>query len=234
MKFTQVVSAALSGLFASIIAVPAAAELFSLDTPKQVIAKNVVIEPVTFLGRRALKVELTDEIQKMPGGNPTGYALLPVEFKNGTIEVDIAGATNGKGPSEVRAFAGIAFHVSSGPDKYEAIYLRMSNGRLEQPTPSEPRVSRAIQYVAHPDFHFDISRKNFPGKFESGANIASGSWIRLRLDIDGNVLNAFINDEKHASLTVADLRLADATGKVGLWVGNGTAGYFANARVEPK
>ncbi|MCX7173857.1 MAG: hypothetical protein NT159_08020 [Proteobacteria bacterium] len=233
MKFRQLVTVAISTLFASVIA-PAAAESFNLTTPKQVIANNVVIEAVTFRGRPALKVELTDELQKMPGSNPTGYALLPVEFENGTVEVDIAGVTNGKGPPEVRAFAGIAFHILSGVDKYEAIYLRMSNGRLEQPTPTEPRSSRAIQYVAHPDFHFDVSRKNFPGKYESGANIASNSWIHLRLEIDGNVLQAFVNDEKQASLTVTDLKLANATGKVGLWVGNGTAGYFSNARVGPK
>jgi hypothetical protein len=50
----------------------------------------------------------------------------------------------------------------------------MTNGRLNDPAPPAPRIERAIQYVAHPDFHFAVSREQFPGRYEKGADIAIG------------------------------------------------------------
>jgi hypothetical protein len=114
------------------------------------------------------------------------------------------------------------------------VYLRMTNGRLTQPTPDEPRMSRAIQYVAHPDFHFEVSRDTFPGVYERGANIGPAMWIRLRLEVSGGRLRAFINNEAVPALTVDDLKLAGTAGKVGLWVGDGTTGYFADVSVRPQ
>jgi len=62
---------------------------------------------------RALRVELTDEVtlQGKPGVDyvdmPT-FVIIPADFNNDTIEVDILSRLNGKGPADARAFAGIA------------------------------------------------------------------------------------------------------------------------------
>jgi hypothetical protein len=205
---------------------------------KNVTAHEVNLQSTIYQGRPALKVELNDALQQRvlnrQGSNQPAFALLPVDFTNGTIEVDIAAELNGKGAPDARAFAGVAFHIPPDFSTYEAVYLRMTNGRLAQPTPTEPRISRAIQYTAHPDFHWEVSRKNFPGKYESGANIAPSTWLRFRLEISGSQLKAYINDEKEPALTVEDMKYSNATGKIGLWIDDGTAAYFSNIKVEKK
>ena len=209
-----------------------------LNSPGDVTVHDVTAQAVTYQGRKALKVELTDTLQQKilqgQGSNNPAFAILATDFKDGVIEIDLAGELNGKGAPDARAFVGVAFHIPSDKSTYEAIYLRMTNGRLPQPTPTEPRISRAIQYTAHPDFHWQVSRQKFPGKYEKGANIAPAMWIRLRLEISGSELRAFINDEKDPALMVSDLKLSNSTGKIGLWVDDGTAGYFSNLRIQQK
>lgn len=211
---------------------------FKLDKVNDLTLHKVTAHAAVYQGRTALKIELTDDIQerilKGQGSNFPAFAILPVEFKNGIIEVDLAGELNGKGAPDARAFVGVAFHVPADNSTYEAIYLRMTNGRLAKPTPAEPRISRAIQYTAHPDFHWPVSRKEYPGKYEKGANIAPGVWIALRLEISGSEVKAFINNEKEPALTVSDLKFGDAIGKVGLWVDDGTVAYFSNLRIQQK
>ena len=58
--------------------------------------------------------------------------------------------------------------------------------------------------------------------------------IRLRLEIAGSELKAFINDEKEPALMVNDLKFGNSTGKIGLWVDDGTAAYFSNLRIRQK
>ena len=99
-------------------------------------------------GRRALRVELTDKItfDGRPGvdyvDQPT-FLVLPAQFTNGTIEVDILSRLNGKAPADARAFAGIAYRITDGGDRFECFYLRPLNGRKTNPPP--PRHQRAIQ-----------------------------------------------------------------------------------------
>jgi hypothetical protein len=224
----------LSGLWAS----GANAVEDKLAAFKDVTAQDVKLQSTVYQGRPALKVELNDVLHQRvltrQGSNQPAFALLPVDFKNGTIEVDIAAELNGKGAPDARAFAGIAFHIPPDFSTYEAVYLRMTNGRLAQPTPTEPRISRAIQYTAHPDFHWEVSRKNFPGKYERGANIAPATWIRFRLEISGSQLKVYINDEKEPALTVEDMKYSNMTGKIGLWIDDGTAAYFSDIKIEKK
>jgi hypothetical protein len=63
---------------------------------------TVIAAPAEYKGRKALKVEFTEAANKSPPGvdflidMPT-FVLIPTNFKNGTIEVDILGRLNGKG-----------------------------------------------------------------------------------------------------------------------------------------
>jgi hypothetical protein len=62
--------------------------------------------------------------------------IIPASFENGTIEVDILSRLNGKGPADARAFAGIAYRIIAGSDRFEAVYLRPLNGwKTNPPSP---------------------------------------------------------------------------------------------------
>ncbi len=204
----------------------------------QPIATNLVVTGRGgWNGRDCLSVELTDDEQKRRlaqgagGGNRPAYAIVHRDFTAGVIEVDIGAELTGKGTPDDRGFAGLAFHISEDLQTYEAVYLRMTNGRLNAPPPPAPRIDRAIQYVAHPDFHFSVSREKFPGRYEKGANIGTGRWQRLRLEVQGAHVRALVDDVE--VLTVNDLRYAGRRGAVGLWVGDGSRGLFTDLTVRP-
>ncbi len=141
-------------------------------------------------GRDCLALELTAEEQegrlnKTRSGNGPSFAIVHRDFTDGVIEAAIGAELTGKGAPDDRGFAGLSFHIGPDFETHETVYLRMTNGRLNVPPPPPPRIDRAIQYVAHPDFHFDVSRDAFPGRYEKGADIAIGRWHRLRLEVQG-------------------------------------------------
>jgi hypothetical protein len=180
-------------------------------------------------GFDCLAVELTDAEQKLRlettgGGNRPSIAIVAEDFTDGTVEAAIGGELTGRGAPDDRAFVGVSFHIAPAFTGHETVYLRMTNGRLNDPPPPPPRIDRAIQYVADPGFHFSDSRERFPGRYEKGADIGLGRWHRLRLEILGQRLRAFV-DAKEA-LVVEDLRFARRRGPVGLFVGDGSRGFF--------
>jgi hypothetical protein len=201
------------------------------------ITHQVGVQAVEYKGRRAVRIELDAAAQqrvlRAGNANQAAFALLPDVFQDGRIEVDLAAEVNGHGGSDARGFVGIAFHIPADNSVYEAVYLRMTNGRQAVPTPPSPRIDRAIQYTAHPDFHFDVSRRVAPGRYEKGADIAPGAWTSLRLDIRGKSLKAYVGGSQQPSLEIDDLRYGGNRGKIGLWVDDGTAAYFTNLRITP-
>jgi hypothetical protein len=185
-------------------------------------------------GRDCLALELTDDEQagrlnKTRSGNGPSFAIVHRDFIGGAIEADIGAELTGKGAPDDRGFAGLSFHIGPDFETHETVYLRMTNGRLNAPPPPPPRIDRAVQYVAHPDFHFDVSREAFPGRYEKGADVAIGRWHRLRLEVQGRHLRALVDGAE--VLTVDDLRYPGRRGPVGLFVGDGSRGFFANLSI---
>jgi hypothetical protein len=185
-------------------------------------------------GRDCLALELTAEEQegrlnKTRSGNGPSFAIVHRDFTDGIIEAAIGAELTGKGAPDDRGFAGLSFHIGPDFETHETVYLRMTNGRLNVPPPLSPRIDRAIQYVAHPDFHFDVSRDAFPGRYEKGADIAIGRWHRLRLEVQGTHLRALVDGVE--VLTVDDLHYAGRRGPVGLFVGDGSRGFFTDLSV---
>jgi hypothetical protein len=204
------------------------------ELPAGATLHKVNATPVVYQGREALKVEMTEAAVKAQIGvdfdNPT-FVLIPTDFKDGTIEVDILGRLNGKGLPEARAFVGLAYRIVAAGARFESVYLRPLNGRKKRPPP--PRERRAIQYFAYPDWKFDRLRKDYPdGRYEAGADIADDEWIALKLDIDGTRVGVTVNGKEE--LVLAETKAQPASGGVGLWVEVGTDGYFANLRVIPR
>lgn len=203
--------------------------------PRVLETHHVRASPSEWSGKPALAVELTavdQAIARVKGGNGPSYAIVSRDFTDGVIEVELAAVLTGKGGADARGFAGIAFHVSPDLDKYEAVYLRMANGRLNDPQPPAPRIDRAIQYVAHPDFHFFVSREKFPGKYERGADIAIGRWHKLRLEVAGPKARVLVDGAE--ALAIDDLHYAGRRGPVGLFIDDGSRGYFRNLTIAAR
>jgi len=212
-----------------------APRVYSLhEMPAGATLHTVTAAPAEYKGRRALRVEFTDAANEGPPGvlidMPT-YVLIPTNFKNGTIEVEILGRLNDKALPEARAFVGLAYRVVDAAARFESVYLRPLNGR--KTNPPSPRDKRAIQYFAYPDWKFDRLRKEYPdGRYESGADIADHEWITLKLDIDDARVRVSVNGKEE--LVIMDTKAVPEAGGLGLWVGRGTEGYFANLRITPR
>ena len=79
-----------------------------------------------FKGRSAVQVIATPE-----AANATSYAVIKdASFRDGTIEVDLAGQPAAGAGGAARGFIGIAFRIQ-GDGSYEYIYLRPTNGRAD-------------------------------------------------------------------------------------------------------
>lgn len=195
---------------------------------------GVTAQPAIHAERPALRIELSDEEQTAQlagaGGNRPTFAVFDMPFANGVIEVDIAAEINGRGGKDARGFAGIAFHLTDDGEAFEAVYLRMANGTANTPPPTAPRNVRAVQYIAHPGFHFAESRAERPAHYEKAAKVALGRWHHLRLEIDGLNLRALVDGVP--VMAIDDLRRANTQGAIGLWVGDGTRAHFANLTIS--
>jgi hypothetical protein len=151
------------------------------------------------------------------------------DFRSGTIEVDIRGK---EGMQQL--YVGIAFHRKDGwwweREAYEAVYLRPFNFRAEDPI----RKQHAVQYITLPGFDFDRLRTDFPEEFENpvDASLVPTDWVRLRVVVEGSKVQIYVGPVKQVTLEVRKLGQLDG-GQVGLWVGNGSEGDFANLVVTP-
>ena len=151
--------------------------------------------------------------------------LKGTDFSNGTIECDIKGSSKMQ-----QSFVGIAFH---GQDitHYDAIYFRPFNFNSDDAT----RRSHAVQYISSPDYDWEKLRNEFPGKYENKIAAPPGAddWFHAKIIVEGKTISVFVNDETQPSLQVEKLNSNDKGG-IGLWVGNNSAGSFANFKIESK
>ena len=195
------------------------------QTVQQLEVKNASIASVNFKGRAAIQV-----IAKAGAANATSYAVVKgASFRDGTIEVDLAGQPGAAAAATARGFIGIAFRIQ--PDgRYEYIYLRPTNGRADD----QVRRNHSTQYSSYPDFEFARSRQEAPEKYESYVDLQPGVWTRYKIEVDGPRARLFVNGAEQPCLIVNDLKLNPQSGGVALWVGPGTEGYFANLRITPK
>ena len=90
-------------------------------------------EPATHQGKQGLRVTVSDEALKQmkPGdGELNPLAVIQgLEFSNGVIEAEIAGAPGTDAGEGARGFVGIAFRMQKDTQTYDAFYLRPTNGQ---------------------------------------------------------------------------------------------------------
>jgi hypothetical protein len=155
-----------------------------------------------------------------------GVAYLPgVEFGNGTIELDVKGKD-----VQGQSFVGVAFHGVDGTT-YDAIYFRPFNFRTEDAA----RHLRAVQYISHPAYPWQKLRAEHPGQYEKPVSPAPdpNAWFHVRVVVAAPNVSVFVDDAKQPSLVVSQLT-ERRKGRVGLWVGNGSDGDFANVKIVAK
>lgn len=201
----------------ALVALPLAAQ--SAD---KLIAKNASIAQTNFKGRSAVQV-----IATAGAANATSYALVKgVSFRDGTIEMDLAGQPAAGAGEGARGFIGIAFRIQ-GDGSYEYIYLRPTNGRADD----QIRRNHSTQYSSYPDFDFARSRREAPEKYESYVDLQPGVWTKYKIEVEGRKARLYVNGAEQPCLIVNDMKLEPREGGVALWVGPGTEGYFSNLKI---
>ena len=160
----------------------------------------------------------------------TSYAVVTdALFRDGSIEVDLAGQPVADAGGGARGFIGIAFRLQ-GDGAYEYIYLRPTNGRADD----QVRRNHSTQYSSHPDFDFARSRQEAPEKYESYVDLEAGVWTKYRIEVEGRQARLYVHGAEQPCLIVNDLKLEPEQGRVALWVGPGTEGYFSNLKIAAK
>ncbi len=204
----------------ALLAVPLAAQ-----TADRLAGKNVSLSQTNFKGRGAVQIIATPE-----AANATSYAVIKdATFRDGAIEVDLAGQPAAGANGAARGFIGIAFRIQ-GDGSYEYVYLRPTNGRADD----QVRRNHSTQYSSHPNFSFAQSRQKAPEKYESYVDLEPGVWTKYKIEVEGSKARLYVHGAAQPCLIVNDLKLEPKQGGVALWVGPGTEGYFSNLKITAK
>ncbi|MBI4892210.1 MAG: hypothetical protein HY821_16400 [Acidobacteria bacterium] len=189
---------------------------------EQLQPEGLKLEMVEHKGRKGVKLT---ELPGAAGENHLCF-LKGEKIQNGTIELWIAGDPGPSASATARGFVGVAFRVQS-PEKYEAFYLRPTNGRA----PDQVRRNHSAQYISHPDYPWHRLRKEFPEKYESYVDLQPGEWTRVKIVVKGKTAQLFVHGAEQPTLIVNDLFLGETAGGIALWVGPGTIAHFADFKV---
>lgn len=216
-------SKSMAGFLAALLvaASPLAAEI-PLDDLEAIEFRNAEGSVTTFKGRPALQVigPMTRAEDKL--------AVVDAELANGTIEVELAGGVQEGAMAAARGFVGVAFHVQDGGEKFEAFYLRPTNGRAED----QERRNHSSQYISFPDHPWHKLREETPSRYEAYVDLVPDEWTSVRITVNGDQARLYVHGNEQPTLIVNDLKLPESSGHVGLWVGPGTRAHFRNLRVS--
>jgi len=184
----------------------------------------------TYRGRRAVKIVNDDGPARTMNGGQVLAIVKTFDFKDGTIEAEIAGFPRQGAKPSTRGFIGIAFRVRDHGWRYEAFYLRMTNGRADD----QLQRNHSSQYVSHPDFPWNRLREEKPGVYESYVDIVAGAWTRIKIVVTGTKAQLYVNGTDQPCLIVNDLKLGESHGQVALWTGSDTEAYFSNLTIQKR
>jgi hypothetical protein len=186
-----------------------------------------------FGGKKAFRMVMPETAwQDAAKEKPTDrnyMAWLPVDFKDGTIEADMASVLAPNAPEFARGFIGLAFRIDDN-GRFESIYLRPANSTADD----QVRRNHSVQYVAYPDYRFDRMRSEFPEKYETSADIGLNRWMHMKIEVRGQQARLYLDRNPRPVLVVQDMKLgSDQRGGVGIWLESGTIAYFRNLKITP-
>ena len=201
---------------------------------------NVTGSVIDFQGKKVLKIErdlkaLPFDANKLEATvDERHYARLMGldDFENGTVEVKMYSQIQNPSPyAPAAGFIGLYFRIKEDDSEFESIYLRPKVGRIN----NQMARNHAVQYFSYPDFKFQTLRDKFPaGSYEGSAPVALNEWFTMRIEVNGETAEMFINDLKYSSFIVNKMLGKTKKGYVGLYVDIGTIGYFKELKVTNK
>ncbi|MEN9600372.1 MAG: hypothetical protein RL596_2696 [Bacteroidota bacterium] len=200
--------------------------------------KNVTGSIINFQGQKVLKIER--DLRAIPFDTsrlestvdePTYAKLTDLDFENGTIEVKMYSQIQNPSPfAFAQGFIGVCFRIANNDTAFESIYLRPKVGRSD----NQFFRNHTVQYFSYPNFKFQTLRKTDPEKFETTAPVNINEWISMRIEVQGQKAEMFINNSKYSTFIVDKMKGKNTHGSIGLWVDIGTIGYFEDLRVTKK
>jgi hypothetical protein len=220
----------LHGAIMGILLLSSSSFLFAQDMRFENYSLEPVLVNMTITnidGREAVRV-LRDTATK--GADiPTFVRLNNTnDFSNGTIEVMLLSRLLPAADPSARGFIGLAFRINKDNSRFEAIYIRPTNGRAED----QLRRNHSTQYFSYPDYKFNRLRKEAEGKYESYADMGLNEWIKMKVVVKNAQAKLYLNDNPQPVLIVNDLKLGAAnSGAIGLFVDGGTDAFFRNIKV---
>jgi len=188
---------------------------------------NVSMSIENLMGKEVVKVIKDSNVKK--ADEPTFVKIKGIDFKNGTIELKVLSRLLKDAPDFARGFIGIAFRINDSNTKFESIYIRPINARIDD----QVRRNHSVQYYSYPDYKFDRLRKESPERYESYADMEMNKWITMTIKVKDAQAKLFLDNNTQPSLIVNDLKHgADLSGGIGLWVETGTEGFFSDIKVH--
>lgn len=199
--------------------------------------RNVTGSIIEFQGEKVLKIERDlkalpfDETRLEETVDDRHFAkLINLDFEHGTIEVKMYSQLQDPVPNNftsAQGFIGVYFRIDEKEEGFESIYLRPKVGRSD----NQFARNHTVQYFSYPDYKFATLRKNAPGKYEGSAPVALHEWITMRIEVDGQRAEMFINDARYSTFIVDRMLGKNTHGAIGLYVDIGTIGYFKDLKV---
>jgi hypothetical protein len=198
---------------------------------------NVTGSIIKFQGENVLKIER--DLQSLPFDvnrleatvDEKHYAKLVGldDFENGTIEIKMYSQIQDPSPfAGAAGFIGLYYRIAPNDSAFESIYLRPKVGRAS----NQMFRNHAVQYFSYPHAKFETLRKNYPpGSYEGSAPVALKEWITMRIAVNGETAEMFINNMKYSSFIVDKMLGNVKKGGVGLYVDIATIGYFKDLKV---
>ena len=192
----------------------------------QLDAVGIYVSKEKIMGKDALRVVKDSTVKE--NDEPTFARIKGINLQNGIIEVKVLSRLLKNAPEYARGFIGVAFRVNDSNTKFESIYIRPVNARVDD----QVRRNHSVQYFSFPDFKFDRLRREAPERYESYADMEMNKWIIMRIEVKGSKAKLFINGSSQPCLIVNDLKHGpDASGSIGLWVETGTEGFFTDLKI---
>jgi hypothetical protein len=212
---------------------------YPLESTDGLILHNVTAETVTLQGKKGLRLTFSEDARRQQERMTLQQReqrpiqqlarIKDLEFSNGVIEVELAGAPAPDAPAGARGFVGIAFRLQPDNETYDAFYLRPTNGRAED----QERRNRSVQYISHPEWPWFRLRQETPAKYEAYVDLVPGVWTKVKIEVRGAQGRLFVHDSEQPTLIVNDIKTgAQAKGAVALWLDTGTVAHFRNLRVN--
>lgn len=193
-------------------------------SPSDTIPFQVTVKKSAYKGKAAVELEIKGQAE----GDKTLAILKNIDFHNGIIEAAISGQPLANAGETARGFVGIAFRAALDASKMEVFYLRPTNGRAND----QLRRNRSSQYISIPGYPWEKLRKETPGQYESYVDIVPAEWIKIKIVVKDAAATLYVNGASQPTLIVNDLKQGKSMrGSIGLWIGPGTLGYFADVKV---